>query len=61
MKNLNLRLMLLLVGTLLTLGLSHQAARAAGCANIEAGGTVYGDYDYSMEPASRRSIPTTRA
>ena len=45
MKNLNLRLMLFLVGTLLTLGLSHQAARAAGCANIEAGGTVYGDYD----------------
>ena len=40
-----LQLLLILIGTVLTLGLSHQVARAAGCADIEAGGNVYGDYD----------------
>lgn len=44
MKNLKLRLVLLFVGTVLTLGLSHQVALAT-CANVEAGGNAYGDYD----------------
>jgi hypothetical protein len=45
MKNIKLRVILLFIGTMLTLGLSYQVAKAAGCANIEAGGTVYGNYD----------------
>jgi len=45
MKNLKLRFTLLFIGTLLTLGLSYQAAQAAGCADIVAGGNAYGDYD----------------
>ena len=43
MKSLKPRLLLLCIGTVLTLGLSHTVAQA--CANIEAGGNVYGDYD----------------
>lgn len=45
MKNLKLRVTLLFVGTVLTLGLSHQVAQAAGCPNIVVGGTVSGEYD----------------
>ena len=45
MKSLKLRFVLLCVGTLLTLGLSHVVAEAASCTNIEAGGNVYGDFD----------------
>jgi len=45
MKNLKLRLVLFSIGTLLTLGFSQQAAQAIGCADIWAGGTVYGNYD----------------
>ena len=44
MKSLKLRLLLLFMSTVLTLGLSHVVARA-DCADISAGGTVYGDYD----------------
>lgn len=43
MKNLKLRLILLCISTVLTLGLSHVVAQA--CAKIEAGGNVYGDFD----------------
>jgi len=43
MKSLKLRLALLGISTVLTLGLSHAVAEA--CAHIEAGGTVYGDFD----------------
>ena len=46
MKSLKLRLVLLSLGTVLTLGFSHVVAEAAaGCADIEAGGNVYGSYD----------------
>ena len=45
MKNPKVRLTLLLMGIALTLGLSRQVARAAGCPDILGGGTVYGDYD----------------
>lgn len=45
MKNRKLWLLFILIGTVLTLGLSHQVAHAAGCASIEVGGTVYGSYD----------------
>ena len=45
MKSLKLRLVLLSVATVLTLGLSHKVAQAAACADIIAGGNVYGDYD----------------
>lgn len=45
MKNLRLRLVLLSMGALLTLGLSQRVAQAVGCPDISAGGTVYGDYD----------------
>lgn len=45
MRNLKVRLILLVIGTVLTLGLSHQVAQASGCPDISAGGTVYGDYD----------------
>ncbi len=44
MKSLKLRLLLLCIGTVLTLGLSHAVAQA-DCADISAGSTVYGDYD----------------
>jgi hypothetical protein len=44
MQRLKLRLVLLFASTILTLGLSHVVAQAA-CANIEAGGNVYGNYD----------------
>ena len=44
MKNLKLRFVLMCVATVFTLGLSYAAAQAQ-CAKIEAGGTVYGDYD----------------
>ena len=45
MKRLKLRLSLLFAGAILTLGLSQVAAQAAGCANIVAGGNVYGNFD----------------
>jgi hypothetical protein len=45
MKTLKLRLVLLSVATLLTIGLSHKAAQAAGCADIIVGGNVYGSYE----------------
>lgn len=46
MKSLKLRFVLLCLGTILTLGLSHEVARADGrCYDIEAGGNVYGSYD----------------
>ena len=44
MKNFKLRLIFLCLATILTLGLSHQVAQAS-CAQVEAGGTVYGKYD----------------
>lgn len=44
MKSLKLRLVVMCVATILTLGLSYAAAQAP-CPKIEAGGTVYGDYD----------------
>ena len=44
MRNLKLRFVLMCLATVLTLGLSYAAAQAQ-CANIEAGGNVYGDYD----------------
>ena len=44
MKILKLRLIFLCLGTVLSLGLSHAAAQTA-CPKIEAGGTVYGNYD----------------
>ncbi len=47
MKNLKLRLSLLCLATVLTLGLSHQVAQAS-CAQIEAGGTVYGRYQCQL-------------
>ncbi len=43
MKRLKLRLVLLGISTVLTLGLSHAVAEA--CAHIEAGGNVYGNFD----------------
>lgn len=43
MKSLKLRLIFLCPGAVLTLGLSQAVAQA--CADIDAGGTVYGDYD----------------
>jgi len=50
MKSLKLRLLAVLIGTGLTLGLSHAAAQAS-CYDIIAGGNAYGDYDcrYSHE------------
>ena len=44
MKSLKLRLFAVLIGTVLTLGLSHAVAQAS-CTQIEAGGTTYGNYD----------------
>ena len=44
MKSLKLRFALMCLSTVLTLGLSYVAAQAQ-CADIEAGGTVYGNYD----------------
>lgn len=43
MRSLKLRGLMLCVGTMLTLGLSHTAAQA--CAQIVAGDNVYGKYD----------------
>ena len=46
MRSLKLRFLLLCLGTVLTLGLSHQVARASGgCADIMAGGNYNGSYD----------------
>jgi hypothetical protein len=42
MKRLKLRLLLLVISTVVTLGLSHVAAQA--CADYEVGGNAYGDY-----------------
>jgi hypothetical protein len=44
MKSLKLRFASMFLATILTVGLSYAAAQAQ-CANIQAGGTVYGDYD----------------
>ena len=44
MKSLKLRLVSMCIVTLLTLGLSYAVAQAR-CAHIEAGDTVYGEYD----------------
>lgn len=43
MKILKRRVLLLCIGAILTLGLSHAVAQS--CADIEAGGNVYGDFD----------------
>jgi hypothetical protein len=46
MKSLKRRLLMLCIGTILTLGLSHEVARASGgCADVIAGGNVYGTFD----------------
>jgi hypothetical protein len=45
MQKLKARVLLLLIGTIVSLGLSYQVAQASGCADVEGGGTVYGDYD----------------
>jgi hypothetical protein len=50
MKSLKLRLIFLCLGTVLTLGLSHAVAHAS-CADIEAGGNVYGNYDCRLTNA----------
>ena len=47
MKSMKLRVGLLCLGTLLTLGLSHAVAQAA-CANRQVGGNAYGDYDCTL-------------
>ncbi|MDX6447089.1 MAG: hypothetical protein QOH71_4163 [Blastocatellia bacterium] len=51
MKSLKLRLALLFIGTILALGLSHASARAQGCADIDAGSNVYGEYDCRLTNA----------
>ena len=43
MKTIKRRVLLLCIGTILTLGLSNVVAQA--CANIEAGANVYGEFD----------------
>ena len=48
MKSLKLRMGLLCLGTLLTLGLSHAVSHAAGCADREVGGNALGEYDCSL-------------
>lgn len=48
MKNLKLKLILFCIATVLTLGLSHEVAQAS-CAQIEAGGTVYGRYECRLK------------
>jgi hypothetical protein len=48
MKILKPRLILLCLGTVLTLGLSHAAAQSS-CNQIEAGGTIYGNYDCRLK------------
>ncbi|HVQ38226.1 MAG TPA: hypothetical protein VMS31_11870 [Pyrinomonadaceae bacterium] len=45
MKILKLRFVVLCLGTVLTLGLSHSVARAVGCADIMGGGNIHGNYD----------------
>ena len=44
MKSLKVRLLAVLIGTVLTLCLSHVVAQAA-CENIVAGANVYGSYE----------------
>jgi hypothetical protein len=46
MKSLKLRLFAVLIGTVLTLGLSHLVAEAS-CVDREVGGNAYGNYDCS--------------
>jgi hypothetical protein len=46
MKSLKLRLVILCIGTVLTLGLSDAVAQS--CADREGGGNVYGDFDCSL-------------
>ena len=54
MKSLKMRLLLLCMGTLLTLGLSHAVARAdIGCADIDAGDNVYGSWDRRLTGQDR--------
>jgi hypothetical protein len=48
MKILKPRLILLCLGTVLTLGLSHAAAQTS-CNQVEAGGTVYGNFDCRLK------------
>jgi hypothetical protein len=43
MRSLKLRVIMLCIATVLTLGLSHTAAQA--CTQVLAGGNVYGNYD----------------
>lgn len=43
MKSLKRRVLMLAIGTFLTLGLSRVVAEA--CTHIEAGGNAYGDFD----------------
>jgi hypothetical protein len=47
MKSLKLRLLAVLIGTVLTLGLSHVVAQAS-CPQYEGGGTVYGEFECSL-------------
>ena len=48
MKRLKLRFLTLSIGTVLTLFLSYAVAQASGCADIEAGGNGYGDYNCNL-------------
>ena len=50
MKNLKLRFVLICIGTVLTLCLSYGVARASGggCANIQAGGNAYGNFECKL-------------
>jgi hypothetical protein len=48
MKNLKLRFVSMCIASLLTLGLSYAFAQAQ-CADVDAGGTVYGNYDCRLE------------
>ena len=48
MKNFKLRLILLCLATVLTLGLSHQVAQAS-CVQIDAGANAYGRYDCRLK------------
>jgi hypothetical protein len=56
MKNVKLRLVLLCLAALLTLGFSHKVAQA--CADIDAGGTVYGDYDCRLLTPAEGGVTT---
>ena len=44
MKSMKLRLLTVLIGTVLTLGVSHAVAQAS-CYDYIAGGNAYGDYE----------------